>query len=92
MARFHVGQRVRIVSDEYHGEAENPRGIEAVVTGIGSFIGPYSGIDYTYKVNAGDRPILVNSHEIEPITDSNELVSWESMRDLWVPEHLRIKA
>jgi hypothetical protein len=30
-----------------------------------------------------------NSAQLEPITDSNELVSWESMRDLWVPDHLR---
>jgi hypothetical protein len=28
----------------------------------------------------------------EPIADSNTLVSWESMRDLWVPEHLRVEA
>jgi hypothetical protein len=33
-----------------------------------------------------------NSSQLDPLTDSNELVSWESMRDLWVPEHLRVQA
>lgn len=27
--------------------------------------------------------------QLEPLTDSYTLVSWESMRELWMPEHLR---
>ena len=30
-----------------------------------------------------------SASQLEPITDSYDLVSWESMRDLWEPEHLR---
>ena len=35
---------------------------------------------------------MAPSWTLEPLTDSYDLVSWESMRDLWVPENLRVQA
>lgn len=90
MTRFYVGQRVRIVGIEYFGCLTSPRGLEAIVTGIGSFFGELSGINYTHEVSTGSRKILVNSYEIEPATDSYDLSTWDKC--VWQPEHLRANA
>lgn len=95
MTTFRVGQRVRLV--RYPGHGVNtwnlPIGSEGTVAGTESFpnpgFRPHGINDFSVTMDAVGFPNMASSSCFEPITDSNTLVSWESMRDLWVPEHLR---
>ena len=92
MSRFYVGQRVRIVGRDYFGKGENPSGLEAVISqGPGSFLGPCTGRPYTWIVRTTTgREIWANSSDLEPATDSYDVVSWKDC--VWQPEHLRVGA
>ena len=87
MSAFYVGQRVRIVSVDY-AESLFLVGREGVVNKL-DCINDLDKTGYTGVTVAGDANWCFLPHQLEPISDSNQLVSWESMRDLWVPEHLR---
>lgn len=95
MARFHVGQRIKKVrGDTNVGTVATV--VSTNITGYGDSSlevkreTPWvNGCGYTWGAT---ETAYTNPANWEPLTDSNDLVSWESMRDLWVPEHLRIKA
>ena len=98
MTVFRVGQRVRIKWSfgwpELAGETGTivQRTRDAGIRGIsewnvapdiwGTHIAPRAAPN-------GAEWFGPNSDQLEPLTDSYDLVSWESMRDLWMPEHLR---
>jgi hypothetical protein len=101
MTAFHVGQRVRI---KWSVTWPFLAGKEGLITGVSDPRDWTPGFrcDWLVTPDGFDSPRLPNpaapsgfsnfgplSEQLEPLTDSNELVSWESMRDLWVPEHLR---
>lgn len=93
MTTFFVGQRVRIVgatlSTFLIGTETTVVAID--VPGYSPGLGKYTGV-VTGAMNIFGVPFVALPDQIEPLTDSNTLVSWESMRDLWVPEHLRVAA
>lgn len=93
MAQFFVGQRVRIVGATL---STFLIGTETTVVAIdvpaySTRLGKYTGVA-TAAMNICGVPFVALPDQLEPITNSNTLVSWESMRDLWVPEHLRVAA
>lgn len=89
MSRFYVGQRVRIIGCHDGSKAAGLLGREAVVIGldcVNSIGDPgYIGV----SVNGDERWVFL-SHQIEPITDSYDVTSWDTC--VWRPEHLRIVA
>lgn len=101
MARFYVGQRVRIVKTYIWPEL---LGTEATILGGEEHVkNTVTGKEwFGYRIGPdvwGGSNIFPNGNFLcargeclEPITDANDLVTWESMRDLWVPEHLRTNA
>ena len=102
MSRFRVGQRVRIRWDWPPDEpnllsCHDFTGYEATVVeimplwcnqsedaDIQCYVLLIDGFDFEDGYHREDQ--------IEPLTDANDLVSWGSMRDLWVPAHLRVRA
>ena len=90
MTTYRIGQRVRIK----HGINSEMRYLEGME---GVLLRRSAVYNASWRVDVdGNGSLLLNGvpysiHEdhLEPLTDSNTLVSWESMRDLWVPEHLR---
>lgn len=98
MARFYVGQRVRI---KYSLGWPELAGKEGTIVGKPEDGGIRGGSEWTVAPDVwgtyvapqmsskGGKIFGPNSDQLEPITDSYDLASWESMRDLWVPEHLR---
>jgi hypothetical protein len=94
MAKFYVGQRVRIVRTVNYPEV---LGREAVITGLykdawdgRKLYDGYSldfqvqGIPYLPPVN-----YVARQEDIEPMIDpGREVISWEDMADLWTPEKL----
>lgn len=98
MTTFRVGQRVRIKWSngwpELAGETGTivRRSIDGGLTGRSEWSvapdvwGTYIAPRPSPNGGLGFGP---SSDQLEPLTDSYDLVSWESMRDLWVPEHLR---
>jgi hypothetical protein len=92
MTTFYVGQRVRIKRAETI-EGSFYVGKEAVVTEFyPHFDGDLYGLDICPMDSDMDSVWGWTPDQLEPLTDSYELVSWESMRDLWVPEQLRVAA
>ena len=98
MSRFFVGQRVRIKWAKTELGRQN-------VGKAGVIISVREGVDVDTKLERAGYGLDIapefydgkcwlawRSEQLEPISDSNTLVSWESMRDLWVPEHLRVAA
>lgn len=94
MSRFFVGQRVWIV-DSLGSDGRihycAVLGQEGVVNEIDS--------ESAYGVKGHIGVTVGNSDQwcflpcnLEPITDANDKVSWESMRDLWIPEHMAAPA
>ena len=102
MTAFYVGQRVRIkwsvgwpelagqvgtitqaaAWGPCMGQQEGRRGWEVAPDSWGSYRAPHKGL-------LGGNAFCALPDQLEPLTDSNQLVTWESMRDLWMPEHLR---
>lgn len=102
MARFYLGQRVRIKYSQDWPElaglagtilGKPPVNAIALHGGYGDWVVRPDGFDSEFlKHPAGMVMFCPYEDQLEPASDSYELVSWESMRDLWVPEHLRVKA
>lgn len=89
MTIFRVGQRVRIKWSDGWPELA---GMEATITGgpercENEWLGEWFGYPVDIRFDFWPK-----AEQLEPLSDSNTLVSWESMRDLWVPEHLRVAA
>ena len=98
MTTFRIGQRVRIKWSlgwpELAGETGTivERSPNSGIRGgsewnvapdaWGTHVSPRRGL-------GGGAWFAPNSDQLEPLTDSYDLVSWESMRELWMPEHLR---
>lgn len=95
MTTFRVGQRVRIkwaaseLGRPYVGKAG------VIITARKAWYahkGQLSigyGLDVSPEFYDGKRWRSWTADQLEPLTDSYDLVSWESMRELWMPEHLR---
>lgn len=68
MAKFFVGQRVRLVGEWLSNPLENPRGKEGVIFDIGEFKS-MTGRQYEYRVHVQGRLyiVLANSNDLEPI-------------------------
>lgn len=98
MTTFRVGQRVRIKFCRHPREFGDLSGYEGTVTGHCLAYDELVGFCDSLEVRVDGLPVLRSDgceylfgpEQLEPLTDSNTLVSWESMRDLWVPEHLRV--
>lgn len=98
MTVFRVGQRVRIKWSknwpELAGEAGTivGRGSDCADSGRGEWdVSPDAWGDTWAPCRGvfGANSFAPGSDQLEPLTDSYDLVSWESMRELWMPEHLR---
>ena len=90
MAKFHVGQMVRVKFAETI-EGNFYVGKKAVITeiDIDSAENDLYGLDICPLEKDMDEIWGWGDHQLEPITESYALVTWESMRDLWVPDHMR---
>ena len=92
MTVFRVGQRVRI---KYSADGRTDTvGKEATVLNpcIETKFGPEFHV--LIDIDGLLAPLkgggwVATPDQLEPLTDSYDLVSWESMRELWMPEHLR---
>ena len=93
MTTFRVGQRVRIKHGLPNSRLRCLEGKEGVLIGRSAMYpeGWYVDINGNHSLLSGRR-YCINECRLEPATDANTFVSWESMRDLWVPEHLRAEA
>lgn len=90
MARFYVGQRVRVIN-----RASRHFGSECKVTGVDVI---------AHVIDLGERGVEVDlhctrwscncvfqPHELEPIVDpGREVIAWSEC--VWKPEHLRTEA
>lgn len=101
MTTFFVGQRVRIKWSNGWPELAGQAGTITQPTKNSGLYGDseWNVAPDVWGSHVAPRPSAngctqfgPNSDQLEPLTDSNTLVSWESMRDLWVPEHLRVAA
>lgn len=91
MARFFVGQRVKLVRPTQQGNHGKTGRIIEIFPEKEIFL---SLVDCDVEWDQALTPYtatLTHTSRLEPLTDSNDLVSWESMRELWMPEHLREK-
>ena len=90
MSKFFVGLRVRI---KYVGElvrhvVGDLVGKTATITGFEPFYGkPH---DCTIRVD-GRGVFDAGTCQLEPAYDGNEVVSWESMRELWTPSRDEVR-
>ena len=86
MTAFRVGQRVRIKWSDNWPELG---GAEATITGTPEPCrNARNGIWIGYPVDIR-FDFWPRAEQLEPLSDSNTLVSWESMRGLWVPDDMR---
>jgi hypothetical protein len=97
MTIFREGQRVKKIA------GERCIGITGTVVAVGT---PHAAdarfnmqvkcdcewVSRASKTRQASVVAHVNPDSWAPLSNSNTLVSWESMRDLWVPEHLRVAA
>lgn len=99
MGRWYIGQRVRIISARTM-LGQKLVGVETTIRRLGIRKGEDSGDGWIANVDCDCEldclsPVYPNSFvltqfwRLEPISDSNTLVSWESMKQLWLPEHMR---
>lgn len=96
MARFHKGQRVKLVRPFY---PEN-MGLEGTFLRyefnrkgsltVDGFSKEDTDCIVLYDVDKNPNGSITNSSRLEPITDSYDLASWDTC--IWKPEHLRVKA
>ena len=103
MTTFRVGQRVRIKWSngwpELAGQVGTVCGKALLTNWVGESSPDGTNVQVRPDVWGALRAPTASRYggfyfspkacQLEPLTDSNTLVSWESMRDLWVPEHLR---
>lgn len=101
MARFYVGQRVRILYSNGWPELAGQEGTVVEPTEDGGLSGASEwrvapdcwGTHLApYKCPLGASIFAPNSSQLEPLYDGHTPVSWESMKDLWVPEEALCKA
>ena len=88
MSKFYVGQRVRIISSPFQSRI----GLTATVVSElfwsinvnrnKAINGHRMNIDGIGEVSEDGRPIAYEPHELEPIDDSRNLSTWESVRAL----------
>ena len=92
MARFYVGQRVRVL---WKRTGPSPPGVEGRVVEIGYWPAgtlAKNGAAYQYGgqcfVDIGTENLgLFLFDQLEPIQDpGRQVISWEEMADLWTPE------
>lgn len=90
MSRFFVGQRVRLVRPFL---VEN-MGAMGTLTALGTFSqGADCRVDWDEKWDAVKHGEWQADHftaRLAPAYDGNEVVSWESMRELWVPSEVTV--
>ena len=98
MASFYIGQRVRIIGVIYK---ENARLIGQVGTLVDTDLGDNGQLGWIVdldsegvRLTADGRPKLSMPEHLAPISDSNQLSSWEAMKELnlWVPDEMRAGA
>ena len=91
MARFYVGQRVRVVVTYYkHGNKGKERIVQDILDG--------DEFTYTGCHRIGNENVIWFGdllwgweHQYEPITDpGREVIAWSEC--VWKPEHLRTEA
>jgi len=96
MAKFYVGQRVRINSPggDLHGMETTIIALDVVgwnrdgTTFIGAGVEAPAGIDMSDADEDFDG-YSYEYHELEPIVDDGRrVISWEEMKDLWTPKEL----
>lgn len=91
MARFYVGQRVRIIKTFQYPELLNKEctiiGLDEKATMLDGR--KYIGIALDCKSPTG-RPIAALPEQLEPITDCYDLSTWDQC--VWRPEHMRTEA
>ena len=95
MSAFRVGQRVRVV---WAPSLPFLLGREAtVLSALETVLGLYSNevaarhhirVDGYGETGPLGNRLMAKPCQLEPLYDGNELVSWESMRDLWVPSEV----
>ena len=95
MAKFFVGQRVKITgcrhpsNSHYIGKGGTlTEFAEGVLTR--GWIVDVDGIGLTSEVD--DYGHFFEEQNLTPASDSNQLSSWESMKDIWVPDEMRAGA
>ena len=90
MTTFRIGQRVRIKSLP-NLKMQHLVGCEGVLLGMSLVYELHWYVDVNGDKSFSPDGVRHSFHEcrLEPLTDSCDLVSWESMRELWMPEHLR---
>lgn len=95
--KWFVGQRVKLARG-VHGVSgvRKAKVHEGVIFSIGYFPkgAPMAGggvlpchVDCYCRF--GDQEGSCQFDQLEPLSDSNQLVTWESMRELWMPSDLR---
>lgn len=91
MTTFRVGQRVRIKHGIPNRKLRHLEGREGVLLGRDDINAGHwdINVDGDHGILPNGIPYAILECRLEPLTDSYDLVSWESMRDLWMPEHLR---
>lgn len=89
MSRFYVGQRVRIVGAHVSKFliGQEARVLALNTGGWSEQTGDYIGIK-TDAINIKDRYFVALPGQLEPITDSYDVTSWDTC--VWKPEHLRV--
>lgn len=92
---FEVGQRVRIIKSLDPSRVGLETTIMSDLTNISDDGEPYScdGVGHIIDLPHPYYPNIRSCYRpdcLEPIDDSNDLVSWESMKDLWLPRDIAI--
>ena len=94
MASFYIGQRVRVLHADYCPHALGAQA--TVMTGLYPEKGAFG-----YGILVDGCPSGIPSgewfsepHCLAPISDSNQLSSWEAMKELnlWIPDEMRAGA
>lgn len=100
MARFFVGQRVKLARNVPGVSASKVAKVkEGVILSIGFYAkgtltleGGRLSCDIDCHCQFGDQKGSCQFSQLEPITDSNQLVSWQSMLELGLPVPDAIRA
>lgn len=91
MRTYRIGERVRIV------RATHPEHVGKEATVVSALAphpdhGAYLVHDLLVDNMPSKHPTrewLAQPDQLEPLSDSNQLVTWESMRELWMPDEVR---